>query len=169
MIAEGTFREDLFFRIAAVQLRVPPLRERGTDIVLLAEEFLNRLNKRHSRHVTLGPAAKTALLAYPWPGNVRELEHVIARAFLLHEGEALDELHLPEAENHASSGTAPDGTATPGWPVLSLAEAEARTIKAALAHTRGDKTKAARLLGISRTALYEKLKRIAPGPAPTAE
>jgi two-component system response regulator AtoC len=157
-IAGGHFREDLYSRIAAVELQVPRLAERGEDIVLLAEEFLARLNRQHHRAVALGKAAKKAMLAYSWPGNVRELEHVIARAHLLQDGDELDDFHLPEVQAPPRAVVrAEDGQA---WPVISLAEAEARTIRTALAHTGGDKTAAAKLLQISRTALYEKLKRI---------
>jgi transcriptional regulator with GAF, ATPase, and Fis domain len=155
LVAEGQFREDLFFRLAAAEIRVPPLRERDGDVVLLAEEFLARLNREHRRDVRITEQGKQRLRAYPWPGNVRELEHVIARAFILSDGDELSEFGLPEAARPAAEtgGGAP-------WPVITLAEAEARTIRAALRSTGGDKTKAARLLGISRTALYQKLRRM---------
>jgi DNA-binding NtrC family response regulator len=101
--------------------------------------------------VRLTPEAKRALREHSWPGNVRELDHVIARAFLLLDGDELTDLGI-------AGGSAP-APAAGEWPAIPLAEAEARTLAAALRRTDGDKTKAAKLLGISRTALYEKLKR----------
>ena len=93
------------------------------------------------------------MMRYPWPGNVRELEHVISRAFILSEQDELSSFELADLDHEPSARGGE-------WPVLSLAEAEARTIRAALSHTGGDKTKAAKVLGISRTALYEKLRRM---------
>jgi transcriptional regulator with GAF, ATPase, and Fis domain/Tfp pilus assembly protein PilF len=158
----GTFREDLYFRIAAVELKVPPLRERGADILLLARDFLARFNREQGRRVKLAKASEKQLLAYPWRGNVRELQHVIARAAILADQDTIEQLELPEAADvsPASASALPSAPSAAAWPVISLQEAEARTIQAALAATGGEKTKAARLLGISRTALYEKLKRI---------
>ncbi len=152
MMKEKSFRQDLYFRIAAAEVRVPPLRDRGQDIALLTQEFLARLNRQHRRQIGISETTLQSLLGYAWPGNVRELEHVISRAFILTEGEDLQISDLPKVTE-----------STPGpqeWPAISLREAESRTILAALQATKGDKTKAARLLGISRTALYEKLKRM---------
>ncbi|MCC6669996.1 MAG: sigma 54-interacting transcriptional regulator [Planctomycetes bacterium] len=160
MIAAGSFRQDLYYRLAAAEVVVPPLRERGDDVLLLAEEFLGRLNHEHGRKVRLGDAARAALRIHHWPGNVRELEHAIARAFLLCEGETLEDLGLPAARGPATGAQAPGDARAGEWPAIPLAEAEARTIHAALRATGGDKSKAAKLLAISRTALYEKLKRI---------
>ena len=161
LASAGQFREDLYFRLAAVEIRVPALAERGDDILLLAEEFLARLNRQHHKALAFSAGAKDVLRRYPWPGNVRELEHVIARAFLLEDGEVLSEQHLPvtSAGAGAGAGGGAGASAAGSWPVLTLAEAEVRTIRAALQSTGGDKTKAAKVLGISRTALYEKLKR----------
>jgi transcriptional regulator with PAS, ATPase and Fis domain len=150
MVAAGRFREDLYYRIAAAELLVPPLRERAGDVDLLANAFLERLNRAHRRSVRLTEAGRARLRAHAWPGNVRELEHAIARAFLLTDGEQL-------AVEPFAPAAAP--AAAPEWPAIPLREAERRTIDAALRATGGDKTAAARLLGISRTALYEKLKR----------
>ena len=113
----------------------------------------------------LGAHAVAALEAYPWPGNVRELEHVIARAAMLCEGEVLDaDLQLPELPPAAAQdGDAQDAGATAASrrdEVVTLKEAERRAITAALRHHGGDKAKAARTLGISRTALYDKIKRL---------
>ncbi|MBK8097199.1 MAG: sigma 54-interacting transcriptional regulator [Planctomycetes bacterium] len=170
MVTRGEFREDLFFRLAAMELRVPPLRERAGDVGLLARTFLDRLNKQHGESRKLHEAALRQLQSHRWPGNVRELEHVMARAFLLAEGETITDLHLPvvaapvaEAGTAAPAPTVPVAPVESPWPVLTLAEAERRTVLAALAACGGDKTKAARTLDISRTALYEKLKRYGQG------
>ncbi|MBK8975295.1 MAG: sigma 54-interacting transcriptional regulator [Planctomycetes bacterium] len=153
MIDAGTFREDLYYRIAAGVVRVPPLRERGDDVVALAEHFLERLRREHGHDVQLGERAAARLCAWRWPGNVRELEHVVARAFLLSDG---DELELDELPRESGTTVAEE---TASWPVLTLDEAIRRTIRAALRHTGGDKTAAAKLLGMSRTALYDRLRR----------
>jgi transcriptional regulator with GAF, ATPase, and Fis domain len=160
MIAQGTFRQDLFYRLAGAEVAVPPLRERGEDIVLLAEEFLSRLNVQYRRTLLLGPAGRRRLLEYGWPGNVRELEHVVARAAILAEGDKLDDFQLAELAQTAQSTPADGTNGQAAWPAISLHEAETRTVRAVLAATGGDKTKAAKRLGISRTALYEKLKRM---------
>ena len=160
MVAEGRFREDLYYRIAAVELRVPPLRERDKDALLLAETFLDRLCKKHNRKVSLAAKAKSQILEYAWPGNIRELEHLIARAFILQETDTLEELELPETIGSSQSANDVEMQ----WPVIKLQEAEERTIRAVLASTGGDKTKAAKILSISRTALYEKLKRMKSKP-----
>jgi len=153
MVQRGEFREDLFFRIAAVEVHVPPLRERGDDIVQLAEHFVQRHGEDRGRALRIHSMTKQALRDYPWPGNVRELEHVIARAALLCEGDEVIDLQLPRAGMAAPAPAATEDA------VITLKEAERRAIAAALAACGGDKAKTARALGISRTALYEKLKR----------
>ncbi|MCA9542681.1 MAG: sigma-54-dependent Fis family transcriptional regulator, partial [Myxococcales bacterium] len=154
LIEQKAFREDLYFRLAAVEVLAPPLRSRGEDILVLADAFLAEQSKRAGRRLLLAPEARRELLEYDWPGNVRELHHVISRAVILADGERIAAFDLP-ASRGAERGV--DGAS---WPAISLAEAEARTIQAALAATGGAKAKAARLLGISRTALYEKLARM---------
>jgi len=158
LIESGTFRQDLFYRIAGAEVFVPPLRERGEDVLLIAQDMLRRLGEQHRRELRLTPRGEERLRRYPWPGNVRELEHVLARVAILSDGPELDDLQLPEAADVVTPGV-PAG-APAGWPVLSMQEAEERTIRAALQSTRGDKTAAAKVLGISRTALYDKLKRM---------
>ncbi len=153
MVQRGLFREDLFFRLAAVELRVPPLRERGDDAVLLAEHFLRRQGERSGRDQHLGEVAKAALRDYPWPGNVRELEHVIARAALLGERDEIVDLSLPAHALPVNTAAVKSET------VVTLKAAERHAIVVAMQACGGDKTKAARALEISRTALYEKLKR----------
>ncbi len=156
MVQRGEFREDLFFRVAAVELRVPPLRERDGDVLLLAEAFLQRHADTHGRRLRLSPAVEAALAAYPWPGNVRELEHVIARAALLTDGERIHDAQLPRAPVALPAG---DAAVPAPPPIVTLKEAERRAIVAALQACGGDKAQTARTLGISRSALYQKLER----------
>ncbi|MBL9079072.1 MAG: sigma 54-interacting transcriptional regulator [Planctomycetes bacterium] len=157
MVAGGQFREDLFFRLAAVELRVPPLRERGQDIVQLAEHFLQRHGQTRGRTLRLSGVARAALQDHAWPGNVRELDHLMARAALLCDGDEVVDLQLTPVRAVAGSTT----TTAPALPeqMLTLREAERRAIVAAMQACGGDKAKTARALGISRTALYDKLKR----------
>ncbi len=159
MIGAGGFRGDLYYRIAGAEIALPPLRARGDDVLALADELLARVGAQHRRTLTLTDRARRQLREYRWPGNVRELEHVLARAAILSDADAIDELNLP-----ADVGD-PDGkpVAAGQWPVVTLREAEERTVRAALAATGGEKTAAAKLLGISRTALYDKLKRMGDG------
>ncbi|MFT4840012.1 MAG: transcriptional regulator with GAF, ATPase, and Fis domain/serine/threonine protein kinase [Planctomycetota bacterium] len=154
MIAAGEFREDLYFRIAAVEIRVPSLRERPGDIELLAKHFVAHHAQHAATSLELSKTATAALTSYSWPGNVRELEHVIARAALLCDGTEIIDLKLP-TEPATGSTTA----SVPDTEVITLKEAEKRAIAAAMSRHGGDKTKVARILGISRTALYDKLKR----------
>jgi len=134
---------------------VPPLRERGGDVEQLAQHFVEQAGLQRGRTLRLGAVARAALTGYPWPGNVRELEHVIARASLLCDGEEIVDLQLPQHDRMPAAAGGPAA----GGAVITIREAERRAIVAALQASGGDKTKAARLLDISRTALYEKLKR----------
>jgi DNA-binding NtrC family response regulator len=147
----GRFREDLFHRLNAVELRLPPLRERGDDVPLLAQHFLDRLAHRYaSRGWTFAPSALRALVDHAWPGNVRELEHVIERALLVAQGDAIvaEDLGL----RSRSSGVANDGD------VLTLDQVEVLAIHRALVHTGGRVNDAATILGLSRSALYRRLQ-----------
>lgn len=153
LIQAGEFREDLFFRLAAVELQVPALRDRDGDVLLLAEHFVAQHAQQSGTTLRLSKVATAALTGYPWPGNVRELEHILARASLLCEGKEIVDLQLPVGLPSTSRAQPLDEG------ILTLKEAEKRAIAAAMAHNRGDKTKAAKILGISRTALYDKLKR----------
>lgn len=152
-IQQGEFREDLFFRLAAVQLRVPPLRERDADVTLLAKHFVSQHAQQAGVNLRLSKTALANLTSYRWPGNVRELDHVLARACLLSEGTEIVDLQLPSLLQSSDEPPPPDGE------IMTLKEAEKRAIAAAMAHYAGDKTKVAKGLGISRTALYDKLKR----------
>ncbi len=144
--AEGRFREDLLYRLNTVELRLPPLRERREDIPDLAGLFLARAPGPHPRRFS--PAAIEALLAHPWPGNVRELEHVVERASLLARGDeiAVDDLMLR-----------PRADAPPRLEEMTLEEVERYLIERALASQGGNVSEAARVLGLSRSALYRRL------------
>ena len=166
-VRSGRFREDLFYRLNVVAVRLPPLRERREDVPLLASVFLRRLAEKNAKPVSgLTPAALLALESYPWPGNVRELEHAGERGVVLSRGEIIDVHDLPEAvargagEPLAEPGPAGERplsiTIAVGTP---MEEVERVVIRETLRHTRGDKTLAAQLLGIAARTIYRKLDR----------
>jgi two-component system NtrC family response regulator/two-component system response regulator HydG/two-component system response regulator AtoC len=141
----GTFREDLFYRINTIPIRIPPLRERGDDVMILTNHFLEKLAMRHRRPVPrLSPAVVERFRSHPWKGNVRELEHVIEMLILFAEGEEISEEDLPRALRDVSAkrGTAalPFGQA--------VAEFERRLLAEAIAEENGVKARAARRLGL---------------------
>lgn len=153
LVAAGGFREDLFFRLNVINVELPPLGERGDDVLTLAAGFLDRFR----REIGFGPdrlseAAADRLLAYHWPGNVRELKNAIERAVVLGTGEEVTpaDLGLPGGEE-------PPG-ASDGDETLTLAEAELRHIRNVLDGVDGNKTQACRILGIGRGTLYKKLE-----------
>jgi len=155
-VREGRFRGDLFHRIGVLPIRIPPLRERPEDIAPLARHFLGRAAAAASRVApTIAPDVLGALRDYAWPGNVRELKHVVERALAAVDRGGLTLRHLPQ---EILEGAALKPDALPGRrPTLD--EVERRYIAATLQHARGNQTKAAQLLGISRKALWEKRKR----------
>ncbi|HET6410762.1 MAG TPA: sigma-54 dependent transcriptional regulator [Anaeromyxobacter sp.] len=148
---EGKFREDLYYRINVVTIRLPPLRERREDIPLLAEHFAAKHGRPEGAAIT--PAARELLLAYDWPGNVRELENVIARALALNAAGLVVPEDLPERLRGLPQGVPPPGSAE--RPTLS--EVERRYATQILAETGGNKTRAAEILGIDRKTLYRIL------------
>jgi DNA-binding NtrC family response regulator len=153
LVQEGKFREDLFYRISAVPLVVPPLRERGRDVVLLARRLLERISAEMGRPgARLSEAAEAALSAYAWPGNVRQLRNVLERALLLTDRAILEADDVTPARGAASAAPAAAGR-------VSLAEAERRHIEAVLREERGAVAAAAEVLGLSRSALYERIKK----------
>jgi DNA-binding NtrC family response regulator len=156
-VREGRFREDLFHRLNVLPLRLPPLRERGRDeIADLAVRLLLHLRRRMGRGPgSMTPEALAALTQYSWPGNVRELRNVLERVLLLApHAEEVEAGHLPPEIVGSSGGLASGNEAE-----LPLAEIERRHIARALAHYAGNRSRAARALGISRATLYEKLAR----------
>ena len=159
---EGAFREDLFYRLNVFPIFLPPLRERREDLPLLVDHFLDRLAQEGGKPPKrLSPEALRAMMAYPWPGNVRELEHALERAALLSEGETITDHDLPPeilAPKDELTVILPDSAAGFKETVARLIrDAEVRLILRALAQSGGNRTEAARLLGISRRALLYKL------------
>jgi len=150
LVADGRFRADLYYRLAVVPISLPPLRERLADIVPLAEHFLAAFGKR----LSAGAAAR--LLAYPWPGNVRELRNVVERAAFLVRGGMIapEEIDLPGAP-HTSTGDPDQDADLPG----AVARLERRMIEGALTAEGGNRTRAAKRLGIQRQLLYAKMER----------
>jgi len=159
-VEEGRFREDLFYRVNVVTLHVPPLRARGNDILLLAQHFLNKVVRTTPKEVTgfSGPAAQR-LLDYEWPGNVRELQNCIERAVALTQFEQITVEDLPAKIRDYSSSRMVIMSDNPE-DLLSLADLELRYIQRVLKAVDGNKTQAARVLGLDRRTLYRKLERL---------
>lgn len=153
-VRNGSFRQDLFFRLNVVQIKLPPLRERKTDIPLLVNVFLEKFTQTGMRIHTISSDAMACLVAYDWPGNVRELENAIERAVALSSGPILQIADLPSNLQFGSSDRFPEKDE-----VMPLEELERRAILRALRESNGDKLAAARLLGIGKTTLYRKLKQ----------
>ncbi|MGB8849116.1 MAG: sigma-54 dependent transcriptional regulator, partial [Candidatus Acidiferrales bacterium] len=153
-VRNGSFRQDLFFRLNVVQIKLPPLRERKTDIPLLVNAFLEKFSQAGARAHTIAADAMARLIAYDWPGNVRELENAIERAVALSSGPFLQIADLPSNLQFGTSDRFPEKDE-----VLPLDELERRAILRALRESGGDKLAAARLLGIGKTTLYRKLKQ----------
>ena len=164
-VRKGTFRQDLYYRLAVFPVLLPPLRERTDDILLLAGFFLKDFAKQEGSNVTrLSPDVEQALLGYDWPGNVRELENMIFRAVVLAESSTLELNDFPVLS--VASASAPPPAPARNTPVdpdsngaVSLNEAEARAIREALRSTAGNVSRAAGRLGISRATLYRKSKK----------
>ncbi len=166
MVAEGRFREDLYFRLNVVPIAVPPLRERTSDVGLIAEHFVQRFCRELGRPAArVHPAALAVLQRYGWPGNVRELKNVIERVLLLEADDEILPEHLPPELTRAAGGTVAEGGKDPFPPgqVRPLAEIEKMAIEHALGVCGGNKTRAATQLGISRQTLRTKLKEYALG------
>ncbi|MBA4187087.1 MAG: sigma-54-dependent Fis family transcriptional regulator [Planctomycetaceae bacterium] len=161
-VRAGTFRRDLFFRLQVVQLDVPPLRDRPTDVPLLAEHFLKRFVRETGRKIRgFTPAALEKLQGYRWPGNVRELKNVIERAVALGSGPLIDGQDIWLSEVDLSSLTAPQTITPVGSGVFrptSLEEVEKQHILDTLKHTDWNKSQAAAILGIERSTLDRKIK-----------
>ena len=169
LVAAGTFRADLFWRVNVITIEMPTLRDRSRDIPMLAEHFLAAAVARGGREVEgFSPAALEALSRYRWPGNVRELEHAVEYAIFLGRAPWIGAVDLPPAVRHAAGGTAVQTTATTaaaaaaaaGSLKTSMAHPERRLIIEALERSNWRRDAAARALGINRTTLYKKLKRL---------
>jgi two-component system response regulator HydG len=168
MVEKGTFRKDLYYRLNVVNLRIPSLRERQSDIPILAAHFIERQNRVRNISFTLSDESLRAMMDYPWPGNVRELENAIEHCFSLSSGPVLHMKDMPpQLQNHMlqTRRSAARAEAAKHAPVMlaegsipSLADLEKETILTTLSKLNGDKLQAARLLGIGKTTLYRKLK-----------
>jgi DNA-binding NtrC family response regulator len=151
LVGSGAFREDLFYRLHVLTIDLPPLRERGDDILLLIRHFLARLSPQADRPVPrLTDRAIEALRAYPWPGNVRELQNLLQRLTILTDGDEIDATALPPAMRFA--------VPRERGLLRTLADVEREHIEAVLASVGGNKTRAAEILGINRKSIREKLK-----------
>ena len=165
-VKAGLFREDLLFRVSVLQVELPPLRDRGDDVLLLADALCARACESMGRKpVTFTDAAKAALLRHAWPGNVRELGNVIERAVILMEGDALDkdDLELPVTAPPLAS-TSTSTTTTAGFRLpdegIQLEVLERDLVKQALARTDNNKSQAARLLGLTRATLRYRIEKM---------
>lgn len=158
MVKDGTFREDLYYRLSVFPLLLPPLREHPESIPLLADQCLQQYSHTAGRHLSgFTPAAMQALTAYPWPGNVRELRHSIERGIILCTEGHIDakDLGIPCSGNH---GTSPATSAASGdFPIMSLAECERKLIESVLNSVNGHRGKAADILKIHRSSLHRKI------------
>jgi two-component system response regulator HydG len=153
-IRNGGFRQDLYFRLNVVQVKLPPLRDRKNDIPLLVTSFLEKLSNPDAAPRSMSEDAMLRLMAYDWPGNVRELENAVARAVALGSGPIVSVADLPSNLHYPTSERIPEKDE-----VLPLEELERRAILRMLRQTGGDKLAAARRLGIGKTTLYRKLKQ----------
>jgi two-component system response regulator AtoC len=174
LVAEGKFRDDLFFRLNVVRLLLPPLRERTGDIPLLAHSFLRESSKENGKPMReLAPEAMACLLAYPWPGNVRELRAAIEHGVVMATGAKIGLADLPanlrqparitswkSPLDSAPAPAAPLLQTAPQPPTLNLDQHETSLILQALEETRGNRAEAARRLGISRRTLYRRLETL---------
>jgi DNA-binding NtrC family response regulator len=153
-VRQGQFRQDLFFRLNVVQIKLPPLRERKSDIPILVNSFLEKFSDSNGKVQTISEDAMARLIAYDWPGNVRELENAVERAIALGSGSMLHVGDLPSNLQYVANDRMPQSDE-----LLPLEELERRAILRALREASGDKLAAARLLGIGKTTLYRKLKQ----------
>jgi two-component system response regulator HydG len=151
LVDDGKFREDLWYRINVVRLVVPPLCERPTDIPLLVHYFLKRYNGRYKLDTRLHDSGVKALEEYSWPGNIRQLQHMMERLAILAPGGRIDAAAVRSAIEQMDSRESSGET---------LADTEAEQIRRVLAATNGNKSRAAKILGIERKTLYRKLEKM---------
>src|SRR3989475_2800083 len=166
-MARGHFREDLYYRLSVFPIHLPPLRERGDDVVLIAQEIVRRLGERMGKgEPGLSRDARDLLLTYPWPGTIRELQNAIERALIVSDAGLITAAQLgltlprlPPAEASLPAVSTPSRVANQDAAAATLQKLERHAIADALAKTKGNKTAAAAALGITRMQLYTKLKR----------
>jgi len=158
-LAEGKFREDLYYRLNVFHIELPPLRERREDIPLLANYFLEKYSRALGKRVKrFSERAQLLLMRYDYPGNVRELENAIERAVTLAEHGEVTHLDLPPAMREPRVPLLERGSTFPYSETMTLAQLEAEHIRRVLIHTAGNTTKAAKILGISRSTLWRKMR-----------
>jgi two-component system response regulator AtoC len=159
-VRQGTFREDLFYRLNVLPITIPPLRERTEDIPLLARHFMHTFNLAMERNVrSITPEAMEKLLAYGWPGNVRELENTIQRGVVLAEAESIGLEHLPPHLVAVSTVASPDHQCFPGFSIKEAQKTMEETIiRKALRETGGNRLQASKLLEISYPSLLSKIR-----------
>jgi DNA-binding NtrC family response regulator len=158
LIKKGLFREDLFYRLNVITIIIPPLRERGDDILLLAHHFLTQFAAESGKTtLRFSDEALQSLRSYNWPGNVRELENVIQRLVVMTDGDIIEVPDLPSLMRFSALSKT-------GF-TRTLAEVESEYIANVLESVDGNKTRAAEILGIDRKTLREKLKRTEPPPS----
>ena len=164
LVSDGRFREDLFYRLNVIPIFLPPLRERREDIPLLVQHFVQRLTRQEapSREVTVTQKAMRRMMAYAWPGNIRQLENAVERALALNrERTVIDLADLPPELQHAADPSVPVSLPEGGLDLpMYIAEIERQLIRRALDETGGNKQRAAQLLGLKRTTLVEKTRRL---------
>ena len=156
MVKEGRFREDLFYRLAMIEIELPRLSERPEDIVLLGRHFLKKYSARYGKEITgITRRAQTLLARYSWPGNVRELENVVGNACMMVPGNLIDVRDLPEAicNNNSRASAQADNVE------LTMEAVQRRHLLQVLNHVGGNKSRAAEVLGLSRATVYEMLAR----------
>jgi transcriptional regulator with PAS, ATPase and Fis domain len=151
LVIEGKFREDLWYRLAVIRISVPPLRQRRGDVPLLAQHFVEKSNRRYRQNARLIESGLKALETYTWPGNVRQMQHLIERLCILTPNGRIDA---------AAVDAAIDAMQPKDRPSDSLADAEAEQIRKVLAAAGGNKSRAAKILGIERKTLYRKIERM---------
>jgi Nif-specific regulatory protein len=162
-LASGRFRADLFYRLNVFPLTLPPLRDRGSDIILLADHFVLKYTKEMGKPVKkISPTVSGILLAYPWPGNVRELENCIERAILLASGDTIEPAHLPPSLQVRSKGD--DETKDQGRLHAFVKAQERDLITDALRETRGNQTRAATLLGTTKRIIQYRIRKLGIDP-----
>ncbi len=155
MVEKGIFRQDLMYRINTIEIHIPPLRERGDDVILLAEFFLEKYASKYNKKIKgISRDAKIMLARYGWPGNVRELQHAVERAVIMEESTIIKpySLMIPQKDKNSSNAPLLQGEMT-----MNLEELERDAIKRAMKRANGNISHAAELLGITRYSLYRKL------------
>jgi transcriptional regulator with GAF, ATPase, and Fis domain len=167
LVETGTFRADLYYRLAVFRIHLPALRERDGDVLALAEFFLRTLGERMARRQSrLSVQARQLLVAHTWPGNIRELQNAIERALIAADGRVISPAHLGIGEHGPLAPGLPPGAPTAAGSVptaLPLVEVEKQTVAEALRRAKGNKTQAAAALGLSRGAFYRRLERFGLG------